>query len=121
MSGKKTGNRYLISVKREYKEDMLKWFRGHGAAQYFRQSTSELWTPPFSELTCAQYGAFRRILMMIARHKDSLTTGNVMTTKKELKSFGISCHLLEQLKTKTDVLDIFLMADHGEIKDLPWD
>jgi hypothetical protein len=76
---------------------------------------------PFSELTCAQYGAFRRILMMIARHKDSLTTGNVMTTKKELKSFGISCHLLEQLKTKTDVLDIFLMADHGEIKDLPWD
>jgi len=121
MSGKRTANRYLISVKREYQDNLLKWFRGRSSAQYFRQSTSELWTPPFSELTCAQYGAFRRILMMVARHKDNVTTGNILTTKKELKSFGITCHLLEQLRTKMDVLDIFLITDDGEISDLPWD
>jgi len=59
--------------------------------------------------------------MMMARHKDNVTTGNILTTKKELKSFGITCHLLDQLETKMDVLDISLITDDGEISDLPWD
>ena len=119
-TGKRTANRYMISIKPEYRKKILQNFRGQGAAEFFRQHTSELWTPPFSELTAAQYGAFRRLLMMFARHKDTVKSGNILTTKKELKSFGISCHLLAQIRTKVNVLDISLISDDGAIKDLPW-
>ena len=95
-------------------------FRGLGSAEFIRQHTDELWTPPFSELTCAQYGAFRRILMMFARSKAALTNNLIIVTKKELKMHGISEHLLAQLETKRTVLDISLLSDDGEIKDLEW-
>jgi hypothetical protein len=121
MNGKRVANRYLISVTPDYRKKILQNFRCQGAANFFRQHTGELFTPPFSELTCAQYGALRRILMMFTRHKDSVASGNIVTTKKELKSFGITPHLLEQVGTKVNVLDISLLSDDGEINDLPWD
>ena len=121
MNSKYVANRYFISLTPEYRKKILQNFRGEGAAQYFRQHTGELFTPPFSELTCAQYGALRRILMMFTRHKDSVSTGNIITTKKELKSFGITSHLLDKIGTKVNVLEISLITDDGENKDLPWD
>ena len=59
--------------------------------------------------------------MMFARSKNSLNQNFILVTKKELKMHGISVHLLEQIKTKTDVLDISLVSDDGEISNLPWD
>ena len=117
---RRTAHRYGMSIPVQYKQKLLHGFRGLGAAEYFRQYTDELWTPPFNELTCAQYGAFRRILMMFARSKNSLNQNFILVTKKELKMHGISVHLLEQIKTKTDVLDISLVSDDGEISDLDW-
>lgn len=119
-SGKRVANRYAISIQVNYRGKILTGFRGFGAAEFFRQHTDELWTPPFCELTCAQYGAFRRILMMFTRSKKNLRGNFMIVTIKELKSHGISLHLLEQIKTKTDVLDISLISDDGEIKDLEW-
>ena len=119
-TGKRKANRYGISIPTQYKERLLHGFRGKGAAQYFRQHTDELWTPPYCELTCAQYGAFRRILMMFARSKNNLNSNFMIVTKKELAMQGISHHLLQQIKTKTDVLDISLISNDGEINDLDW-
>ena len=121
MTRKKVANKYIVSVAPDFRKNILLNFRGQGAAPYVRQFTSELWDPAFFGLTCAQYGAFRRLLMMFARHKDSVKSGNVITTKKELMSFGITEHLLEQIKTKVNVLDISLVSDDGEISDFPWD
>jgi hypothetical protein len=114
-------HRYLISITPDYRKRLMQNFRGRGAAEFFRQHTNELWTPPFSEMTAAQYGAFRRLLMMFARSKESIISGNILTTKKELKSLGISCHLLEQIGSRVNVLEISLLSDDGEINDLPWD
>ncbi len=119
-TGKRKANRYGISIPTQYKMKLLHGFRGMGAAEYFRQYTDELWTPPFCELTCAQYGAFRRILMMFARSKNNLQSNFMIVTKKELGMHGISIHLLQQIKTKTSVLDISLISDDGEINDLEW-
>ncbi len=119
-TGKRKANRYGISIPTRYKMKLLHGFRGLGAAEYFRQYTDELWTPPFCELTCAQYGAFRRILMMFARSKNNLNSNFMIVTKKELGMHGISIHLLQQIKTKTNVLDISLISDDGEINDLDW-
>jgi hypothetical protein len=117
-SGKCVANRYAISIPVEYKEKMLQGFRGRGSAPFLRQFTDELWTPPHCELTCAQYGAFRRLLLMFARSKESIKSNLIIVTKKELKSHGISLPLLEQIKRKTGVLDISLISDDGEINDL---
>jgi len=119
--GKRKANRYGISIPPQYKSKLLHGFRGIGAAEYFRQYTDELWTPPYCELTCAQYGALRRILMMFTRSKKNLNSNFMIVTKKELGMHGISIHLLQQIKTKTDVLAISLISDDGEISDLPWD
>ena len=119
-TGKRKANRYGISIPTHYKSNLLHGFRGIGAAEYFRQHTDELWTPPFCELTCAQYGAFRRILMMFARSKNNLQSNFMIVTKKELAMHGVSINLLQQIKTKTDVLDISLLSDDGEINDLDW-
>ncbi len=116
--GKKTAVRYGISIPSTYHQKILTGFRGIGAADFFRQHTNELWTPPFCELTCAQYGAFRRILAMFTRDKRNLHSNFMVVTKKELKMHGISEHLLEQIRTKTSILDISLISDDGEINDL---
>lgn len=42
----------------------------------------------------------------------------MVVTKKELQMHGISLHLLEQIRTKTTILNIALISDDGEIKDL---
>lgn len=117
-TGKRVANKYGISIPTHYHEKILKGFRGIGSAEFFRQHTDELWTPPFCELTCAQYGAFRRLLMMFARSKKNLHDNFMIVTKKELKMHGISLHHLEQIKTKMTVLDISLISDDGEINDL---
>ena len=119
-TGKQLASRFAISIPVHYRKKILTGFRGLGAAEFFRQHTDELWTPPFCELTCAQYGAFRRILMMFTRSKKNLRGNFMIVTKKELKMYGISLHLLEQIRTKTDILDISLISDDGEIKDLEW-
>ena len=119
-TGKCVANKYGISIPTHYHEKILKGFRGIGAAEFFRQHTDELWTPPFCELTCAQYGALRRILMMFTRSKKNLHENFMIVTKKELQMHGISLHLLQQIKTKTTILDISLISDDGEIKDLGW-
>ena len=118
---KKVANKYAISIPSKYREKILVGFRGIGSAEFFRQYTNELWTPPFCELTCAQYGAFRRILAMFTRDKHNLHGNFMIVTKKELQMHGISEHLLEQIRTKTTILDISLITDDGEINDLPWD
>ena len=120
-TGKRVANRYGISIPTYYRRKILQGFRGKGSAEFFRQHTDELWTPPFCELTCAQYGAFRRLLMMFARSKSNLHGNFMIVTKKELQMHGISLHLLEQIKTKTAILDISLISDDGEISDLEWD
>lgn len=99
-------------------EKMLKGFRGKGAAEFIRQRTDELWDPPFSELSAAEYGAFRRILAMFARSKLSLKERSMVVTAKELKMHGISMHVLKQLCTKVMQIEISLLTDSGEIKDL---
>lgn len=117
-SGKRIANKYGISIPAHYHEKILTGFRGLGSAEFFRQHTDELWTPPFCEFTCAQYGAFRRILMMFTRSKKNLHENFMVVTKKELQMHGISLHLLEQIRTKTTILNIALISDDGEIKDL---
>ena len=119
-TGKQVANKYGISIPAHYHEKILKGFRGIGSAEFFRQHTDELWTPPFCELTCAQYGAFRRILIMFTRSKKNLDANFMIVTNKELQMHGISLHLLQQIKTKTTILDISLISDDGEIKDLEW-
>ena len=117
-SGKRTANKYCIQISPTYMEKMLKGFRGKGAAEFFRQRTDELWDPPFSELSAAEYGAFRRILAMFARSKLSLKERSMVVTGKELKMHGISMHVLKQLCTKVMQVEISLLTDSGEIKDL---
>ena len=96
--GKRTANRYSIQMNSHYKQKLITGFRGQGTAEFFRQYTSELWDPELGNLTCAQYGAFRRLLTMFMRDKKSLNQGLLETTTKELKNHGISRHLLH---TKT--------------------
>ena len=57
---------------------------------------------------------------MFTRDKRNLHGNFMLVTKKELRMHGISEHLLEQIRTKTTILDISIISDDGEINDLPW-
>ena len=117
-SGKRTANNYCIKINPVYLAEILQGFRGKGSAEYVRQHTDELWDAMTSGLTCAQYGAFRRILAMFARSKQALKEKMIFVTQKELISHGISMHLFQQVQTKVTHLDISLVTEAGEIKDL---
>ena len=93
-------------------------FKGKGSAEFFRQYTDELWDPQFSRLSAAEYGAFRRILAMFARSKLSLKERMIVVTAKELKMHGISVRVLRQLCAHVTQIEISLLTDSGEIKDL---
>lgn len=99
-------------------QKILTGFRGQGSAEFFRQYTDELWEAQFSALTCAEYGAFRRILAMFARSKKALKERMIVVTKKELKMHGISVHLLTQVGERMGHVDISLLTGSGEINDL---
>ena len=116
--GKRVANNYAITISPAYMTKILAGFRGKGAAEFFRQYTDDLWQPPFSEMTCADYGAVRRILSMFARSKAALRDNMIVVTAKELKMYGISIPRLRRLCTKWNVFDISLLTESGEIKDL---
>ena len=115
---KRTAYDYHIRIDPQYAKEMLKGFRGEGAAQFFRQYTDELWSPPFSRFTCAEYGALRRLLAMFARSKAALAENLIIVTAKELKMFGITLRILRQICAKLDQIEISCVTDSGEIKDL---
>ena len=100
-------------------ERILKAFRGRGAAEFFMQFTEELWESPYTDLTCAEYGAFRRILAMFARSKKTLQANMMVVTRKELRMHGISMNILNELADKLAILQISLLTESSEIKDLP--
>ncbi|MCH9003839.1 MAG: hypothetical protein IH838_00985 [Proteobacteria bacterium] len=116
--GKRLANTYCIQINPVYMQKMLKGFRGHGSAEFFRQHTDELWEAQFSAMTCAEYGAFRRILAMFARSKKALKEKMIVVTKKELQMHGISVHLLTQVGERLGHVNISLLTGSGEIKDL---
>ena len=78
----------------------------------------ELWDPCFSRLSAAEYGAFRRILAMFARSKRALKEKQIVVTAKELKMHGITLRVLKQLCANVNQLEISLLTESGEIKDL---
>ncbi len=117
-AGQRTANNYCIKISPMYMEKILKSFRGKGSAEFFRQHTDELWDPHFSRLSAAEYGAFRRILAMFARSKRSLNEKMIVVTGKELKMHGITMRVLKQLCANVTHLEISLLTESGEIKDL---
>ena len=117
-SGKRVANNYCIQISPTYLTNILQGFRGKGSAEFFRQHTDELWDPHFSRLSAAEYGAFRRILAMFARSKRSLKERMIVVTAKELKMYGISVRVLRQLCANVTQLEISLLTDAGEIKEL---
>ena len=117
-TGKRVANNYCIRISPTYMEKVLTGFKGKGSAEFFRQYTDELWDPHFSRLSAAEYGAFRRILAMFARSKKSLKERLIVVTAKELKMHGITLRVLKQLCANVTQLEISLLTDSGEIKDL---
>ena len=117
-TGKRTANNYYIKISPTYMGKILKGFRGKGSAEFFRQHTDELWDPHFSRLSAAEYGAFRRILAMFTRSKRSLTENMIVVTAKELKMHGITLRVLKQLCSNVNHLQISLLTESGEIKEL---
>ncbi len=117
-SGKRVAINYCIQISPTYMAKILKGFRGKGAAEFFRQHTDELWIPPFGNMSCADYGAFRRILALFTRSKQTLKENMIVVTKKELNMHGISLHILRRLCRQFEILQISLLTESGEIKDL---
>ena len=117
-AGRRTANNYCIKISPTYMEKILQSFRGKGSAEFFRQHTDELWDPHFSRLSAAEYGAFRRILAMFARSKRTLNEKMIVVTGKELKMHGITMRVLKQLCANVTHLEISLLTESGEIKDL---
>ena len=99
-------------------QKILTGFRGYGSAEFFRQHTDELWSPEFSRLTVAEYGAFRRILALFTRSKMAIKENVIVVTAKELRMHGISLRVLQQLCAKLVHIEISLLTESGEIKDL---
>ncbi len=116
--GKRIAHNYCIQISPTYMANILKGFRGKGSAEFFRQHTDELWNPPFGQMTCADYGAFRRILGLFARSKQSLKDNMIVVTKKELNMHGISLAMLRRHCLQFGILQISLLTETGEIKDL---
>ena len=116
--GKRTAISYHIRINPHYMKKLLTGFRGIGSAEYFRQHTDELWSPEFSRLSVAEYGAFRRILAMFARSKMALKENIIVVTERELKMHGITMRVLRQLCANLNQLQISLLTESGEIKDL---
>jgi len=117
-AGQRTANNYCIKISSMYMEKILKGFRGKGSAEFFRQHTDELWDPYFSRLSAAEYGAFRRILAMFARSKRALNEKMIVVTDKELKMHGITMRVLKRLCANVTQLEISLLTESGEIKNL---
>lgn len=116
--GKRVANNYCIKVNPNYMQKVLKGFRGKGSAEFFRQHTDELWDPYLSRLSAAEYGAFRRILAMFARSKRALKENLIVVTAKELKMYGITPRVLRQVCANVPQLEISLLTESGEIRDL---
>lgn len=117
-AGKRVANNYCIRISPTYMAKALSGFKGKGSAEFFRQYTDELWDAHFSQLSVAEYGAFRRILAMFARSKRALMERMIVVTAKELQMHGISVRVLRQLCAHVTQLEISLLTDSGEIKDL---
>ena len=117
-SGKRVANNYCIQISPTYMANILQGFRGKSSAEFFRQHTDELWEPPFSNMSCADYGAFRRILALFTRSKQSLKENMIVVTAKELNMHGISLHMLRRHSLQFGILQISLLTESGEIKDL---
>lgn len=117
-TGKCVANDYCIQISPTYMANILQGFRGKGSAEFFRQHTDELWKPPFSNMSCADYGAFRRILALFTRSKQSIKENMIVVTKKELNMHGISLHMLRRHSMQFGILQISLLTESGEIKDL---
>lgn len=115
---KRTANIYHIRINSCYLQKILTGFRGYGSAEFFRQHTDELWSPEFSRLSVAEYGAFRRILAMFTRSKMAIKENIIVVTEKELKMHGITMRVLRQLCANVNQLKISLLTESGEIKDL---
>ena len=115
---KRTANNYHIRINPHYMRKILTGFRGQGSAEFFRQHTDELWSAEFSRLSAAEYGAFRRILAMFARSKMAIKENIIVVTEKELKMHGITMRVLRQLCANVNQLEISLLTESGEIKDL---
>lgn len=117
-TGKRVASDFCIQISPTYMAKILQGFRGKSSAEFFRQHTDELWKPPFSNMSCADYGAFRRILALFARSKQSIKENMIVVTKKELNMHGISLHMLRRHSMQPGILQISLLTDTGEIKDL---
>ncbi len=98
--------------------ETLSGFRGKASAEFFRQYTDELWTPPFSRLSNGEYGAFRRLLAMFARSKVAIAEKQIVVTAKELKHFGITLRILSQLGAKLEQIEIWRIAESSELSGL---
>lgn len=117
-TGKRVANNYIIQINGSYMQKILTGFRGEGSAQFFRQHTEELWDPIFSRLSIAEYGAWRRLLAMFARSRDAIQQRCIFVTAKELRMHGISLHILRRLGTNMPHVEISLLTESGEIKDI---
>lgn len=117
-SGKRIANNYCIQINPHYMQKILAGFRGEGSAQFFRQHTDELWEPIFSQLSIAEYGAWRRLLAMFARSREAIKQRCIVVTAKELRMHGISLHVLRRLATNMPHVEISLLTESGEIRDL---
>ena len=115
---KRTVYDYYIRIEADYMRETLSGFRGKASATFFRQYTDELWEPPFCRLSCAEYGAFRRILSMLARSKTAIGHNSIITTAKELKHFGISLQVLKRICAKLDQIEFSCITESGELSGL---
>lgn len=117
---KQSADRIIVRFNPEWLSGtVLRGHRGDGAPRWFRCDVSWLWLPPLNELSPAELGAFLRLLHMLMRGANCRDVVEFETNRKELRLYGISDRILASVRTKCRNLEISLLADTGEIKELP--
>ncbi len=93
-------------------------YLGKAGPTWWALQTGWLWNPTYTQLSASELGALVRIVCMFMRDRDSYNSCELLTDRKELRMHGISPHVLCGISKKFTHVEISLITEPGEIKEL---
>ena len=117
--GKRQRFTYLIRAEPEWLHSLThKSYLGKSGPTWWAMPTKWLWEPTYTQLSAAELGALIRIICMFMRDRDSYNSGELLTDRKELRMHGISPHVFCEISKNFMHVEISLVTESGEIKNL---
>ena len=117
--GKRTADTIVVQADQHWLHSLThRSYLGKTGPRWWSFQTEWLWTPPYSQLTVVQLGGLVRLVCMLCRSRDSYNEATFQTTRKELRFYGLSDHVLRAISKNFAHVKISLLTGTGEIRDL---